>query len=359
MRPDYAQLTDLPAPASSRLIGFERVEIVVLESFPPQFVLVVSGIKPWLNMEVTLDPLTYVRQPEYWGIEVVGRLPGGIGLPAVAPYKVSLPLAGIIGTKGIEVIGATRTERRDIGEEQPSQPAGTVFELRGADAELTYRATDAPQDRTLSFRDAEHDRSFSGAEIRTQQSELGEQVTVGLLDAPDAPLVKLTLLVPPVNLGQSSETVIETVAIISTHREAAFTPQPPEGQLTTYKSLCLTGTAQRDPVCPPAELTFSRDDRPVDGELREAQDHPGGRLHVLRHAAHGTRGSHQGAGGRAVGSTRVGPDMQHHGCQGDLHSRRPPRRRTAERARRGAERGGYVRCHAANRLLRSNQRHGG
>lgn len=195
-------------------------------------------------------------------------------MPAVAPYKVSLPLAGITGTKGIEVIGATRTERRDIGEEEPPQPAGTVFELRGADAELTYRATDAPQDRTLSFRDAEHDRSFSGAEIRTQQSELGEQVTVGLLDAPDAPLVKLTLLVPPVNLGQSSETVIETVAIISTHREAAFTPQPPEGQLTTYKSLCLTGTAQREPVSPPAELTFSRDDRPVDGELRELKITP-------------------------------------------------------------------------------------
>lgn len=44
---------------------------------------------------------------EYWGIEVVGSL-HGIGLPATGPYTVFLPLDGIIGTKGIEVIGATK-----------------------------------------------------------------------------------------------------------------------------------------------------------------------------------------------------------------------------------------------------------
>src|ERR1044072_6819136 len=107
MQPDYAPMSDLPGPPSTRLIAFEGVEIRTLESFPPQHVLVVSGTKPYLSMEVTLVPLVYVRRPEYWGIEVVGRLPGGIGLPALAPYQVSIPLAGITGTRGIEVIGAS------------------------------------------------------------------------------------------------------------------------------------------------------------------------------------------------------------------------------------------------------------
>jgi hypothetical protein len=104
----------LPKAGSHRLIDFEQAEVVTLKSFPPQYMLVVRGTKPYLNMRVKLAPLVYIRQPEYWGIEVVGRLRGGIGLPAVAPYTASIPLAGITGTEGIEVIGATRSERIEV-----------------------------------------------------------------------------------------------------------------------------------------------------------------------------------------------------------------------------------------------------
>lgn len=112
------ELQGLPTPESTRLIDFTKVEIVTLESFPPQFILVVSGIKPYRNMTVRLVPLTYVRRPEYWGIEVVASV-SGLALPATAPYTVSLQLnqlgtTGFIGTRGIEVIGASRSERHDI-----------------------------------------------------------------------------------------------------------------------------------------------------------------------------------------------------------------------------------------------------
>ncbi len=46
----------LPSAESHRLIDFERAEIVTLESFPPQFVLTVSGTKPYIDMEVELVP---------------------------------------------------------------------------------------------------------------------------------------------------------------------------------------------------------------------------------------------------------------------------------------------------------------
>jgi hypothetical protein len=101
-----------PVAESVRLIDFERAE--VRPGFlPGTFILVVSGTKPYLNMQVTLSPLVYVRQPEYWGIEVIGTLPG-IGLPALAPYTVSLPLDSIRGSIGIEVIGANETQLIDL-----------------------------------------------------------------------------------------------------------------------------------------------------------------------------------------------------------------------------------------------------
>ena len=97
-----------PVSESVRLIDFERAE--VRPGFlPGTYILVVSGTKPYLNMQVALSPLVYVRQPEYWGIEVIGSLPG-LGLPALAPYIVSLPLDGIRGSIGIEVIGANQTQ---------------------------------------------------------------------------------------------------------------------------------------------------------------------------------------------------------------------------------------------------------
>jgi hypothetical protein len=114
--PDEAAMepfTALPAAVSIRRLDFERAEVVTLESKPPQYVLFVRGIKSFLNMEVELSPFVYIRQPEYWEIEVLGRL-RGVGLPALAPYTVSLRLAGVTGTKGVEVVGATRRARFDI-----------------------------------------------------------------------------------------------------------------------------------------------------------------------------------------------------------------------------------------------------
>ena len=112
-------LARLPASQSCRIIDFEKAEIIVLESFPPQYVLVVLGTKPYLNMKVDLVPLVYIQQPEYWGIEVVGCLPG-IGLPATAPYAISLPLAGHTGKQGIEVIGASKHQKIQV---PPTQAA--------------------------------------------------------------------------------------------------------------------------------------------------------------------------------------------------------------------------------------------
>jgi hypothetical protein len=102
-----------PQCSSTRLIDFEGAE--VRPGFVSgTYILVVRGTKPYVNMEIRLTPLVYIRQPEFWGVEVVGFLPGGIGLPATSSYTASLPLDGIFGTLGIEVIGALRSKKIEV-----------------------------------------------------------------------------------------------------------------------------------------------------------------------------------------------------------------------------------------------------
>ncbi len=100
-----------PPPKSCRLIDFDRAEVLeeaigVTVTAPP--ILVVRGSKP-IEMEISLNPLVYIRQPAYWGIEVVGCIKSPSVLPAFEPFSVQISLADVIGTKGIEVVGATKS----------------------------------------------------------------------------------------------------------------------------------------------------------------------------------------------------------------------------------------------------------
>ena len=100
------------AAQSVRRIHFDTADVV--GNFPGGHILVVTGQAPCINMEVRLSPLIYIDCPEYWGIEVVGSLPGGFCLPTVRPYALAIPLRGVTGYRGIEVLGARRSERIDV-----------------------------------------------------------------------------------------------------------------------------------------------------------------------------------------------------------------------------------------------------
>jgi len=103
----------LKAASSVRIINFDKAE--VRPGFVPgTFILIVSGEAPCANMEISLSPLIYVRCPDYWGIEVIGSLPGGFCLPAIKPFMLAIDLAGITGSRGIEVIGANRSEKFEV-----------------------------------------------------------------------------------------------------------------------------------------------------------------------------------------------------------------------------------------------------
>jgi hypothetical protein len=100
----------LPATQTWRRVDFDWVSIEAATD-DHSAVVSVGGIKHWLNLKIVLVPRCYQRRPEYWSIEVVGALPG-YGVPAFVDYNVTLALDGIRGTQGIEIVGATKSERR-------------------------------------------------------------------------------------------------------------------------------------------------------------------------------------------------------------------------------------------------------
>jgi hypothetical protein len=99
--------------SGGRIIAFESAQVVPGIVNGTHF-LVVSGQAPCLNMEVSVVPLIYVSCPEFWEIEVVGTLPSGFCLPAIRQYTVTIPLTGIVGSKGVEVVGANGRERFEV-----------------------------------------------------------------------------------------------------------------------------------------------------------------------------------------------------------------------------------------------------
>jgi hypothetical protein len=106
---DLKVLEALPQPTTCRVLDFDSAEVVP-GFIPKTFFLIVTGTKPMLTMKVELVPLVYIKRPEFWGIEVVG-CQSGIGLPTTAPYHVALDISHLIGTAGIEVIGASKRQK--------------------------------------------------------------------------------------------------------------------------------------------------------------------------------------------------------------------------------------------------------
>jgi hypothetical protein len=117
----------VPVAQSTGLVDFETAEVVSQMIYPPRPVLVVTGRKPYPSMTVELVPLMYIRQPEYWGIEVIGTGAGPLGTEGISvPYAVELDLAACTGTTGVEVVGANQSKQLPVASEDATAVVGAV-----------------------------------------------------------------------------------------------------------------------------------------------------------------------------------------------------------------------------------------
>jgi heat shock protein HslJ len=90
--------------------------------------LTVTGTKPATNVYVGLRPVKHIAQPEYWMILVTG-CSSGVGLPVVTPYTATYDFSWSMGSCGIEVVGATRSQRFDLAGCHPIPLTGTRWVL--------------------------------------------------------------------------------------------------------------------------------------------------------------------------------------------------------------------------------------
>jgi len=76
--------------------------------------LTVTGVKQYMNMDVSLSHEAYSGRPAYWRTLVIGCVKNGLVLPLAAPYYLTMNLDQFVGSKGVEIVGASRRVRRDV-----------------------------------------------------------------------------------------------------------------------------------------------------------------------------------------------------------------------------------------------------
>jgi len=119
-----------------------------------------------------------------------------------------------------------------------------LFQLACEGVTVTYSTSSIDGSPRFSFQDADRSLSASGQQIGTRPTDLGTEVTVTLESIPDDRTVTLTLLVPGVNLGDGTEAAVDTVLIETANLTSIGGPRLVDGQLQTYRTTELHGTAQ-------------------------------------------------------------------------------------------------------------------
>jgi hypothetical protein len=118
-----------------------------------------------------------------------------------------------------------------------------LFELSSNTIHVTYSTTNILGGPILSYRDNTRSLSFRGNEIRIENTDVGEVVTVTLETIPDLRTVTFSLIVPIVTvMTQSSGTRIKVLGITTTAPTTIAGPPPGPQQL--YSAVYLRGTAQ-------------------------------------------------------------------------------------------------------------------
>jgi hypothetical protein len=129
----------------------------------------------------------------------------------------------------------------------PTPAPPNLFNLEGDGATISYATTSIAGVPQFSYRDSEHNVSKSGTDdIRRLETEIGALVTIDLAQIPDLQTIKVTLVVPTVNLPQpANSSDLQTIAILTTSRTTIGGPNLVVGQIETYRTLYLRGTARK------------------------------------------------------------------------------------------------------------------
>jgi hypothetical protein len=118
----------------------------------------------------------------------------------------------------------------------------TRYELRGdGGTQVSYATIDVQGRAQLLYAGPHGKRTYPDEEIDARDTELGREVTVTLQADEDKDTVNLTLLIPPVRVGEEGAAPLETVAVVTTMLSPLT--GPPTGQDYRYEVVPLKGQA--------------------------------------------------------------------------------------------------------------------
>ncbi|MEH2241025.1 hypothetical protein [Nostoc sp.] len=174
--------------------------------------------------------------------------------PNLEDISGSSPRRQILKTAFTFVTGLTATSMLSFLMPKSTKPAQAIvvqrpneFELNGKGTHIKYSTFNGvPQ---LDYKTEKISLHFSGDEIQTLTTDIGTLVTV-IISKPPNPdiggnIVRFSFLLPTVNLFiGNKETPVQTEAILTTQETSGFIRRPLFGQLQSYQTLALRGTAK-------------------------------------------------------------------------------------------------------------------
>ena len=128
----------------------------------------------------------------------------------------------------------------------PQQNEPNQFVLQGVapkyrNVSIIYSTTSLTGKPLLSYTDSKGaHKSFTGDQIRTQETEIGTMVTVTSLMTIDFGGKKLTIFIPAIKLGDSAQK-FKTIAVLTTYYGPIIPPTT--RVLQSYEVIDLKGTA--------------------------------------------------------------------------------------------------------------------
>jgi len=120
-----------------------------------------------------------------------------------------------------------------------------LFDLHNATLKISYSSSSLNGQPQLSYQKGATTMNFHGNQLRQKSTEIGALISVTLKNVPDLHSIVLSLLLPQVNIptGQS-QVQVSIKAIETTIRTSIAGPNLVKGQVQTYKTYTLKGTAQ-------------------------------------------------------------------------------------------------------------------
>ncbi len=126
----------------------------------------------------------------------------------------------------------------------PRLSEANLFDITGP-IQINYSRSSLTGQPLLSYKDAERDLTFAGDELHRKSTPIGELVTITVQIHPDVCQVRISLLVPGINVAPGQEVPFDTAIIETVDRSQAHVlPPGPAGVVQTYRLHQVHGTAR-------------------------------------------------------------------------------------------------------------------